>query len=141
MASRLARIPSVREGLGPDEVSWDGPARAIRWCAAAASSQVREGGRGGTQLVPTQRPPESFVVVIAQTSMASVGEQENPLEEAMHDKLLYRIPEVVAILNVSRSKVYELLSSGTLPSVHIDRTRLVRHEDLVAYVQSLPMAG
>lgn len=91
--------------------------------------------------MPTQRPPESSVVVIAQTSMASVGEQENPLEEAMHDKLLYRIPEVVAILNVSRSKVYELLSSGTLPSVHIDRTRLVRHEDLVAYVESLPKAG
>jgi len=59
----------------------------------------------------------------------------------MNDKLLYRIPEVVAILNISRSKVYELLSSGTLPSVYIDRTRLVRHEDLVAYVESLPMAG
>ncbi len=59
----------------------------------------------------------------------------------MNVKLLYRIPEVVAILNISRSKVYELLSSGTLPSVHIDRTRLVRHEDLVAYVESLPMAG
>jgi len=27
----------------------------------------------------------------------------------MNDKLLYRIPEVVAILNISRSKVYELL--------------------------------
>lgn len=99
------------------------------------------GDAGGTQLVPTQRLPESSVVVIAQTSMASVGEQENPLEEAMHAKLLYRIPEVVAILNVSRSKVYELLSSGTLPSVHIDRTRLVRHEDLVLYVESLPKAG
>lgn len=59
----------------------------------------------------------------------------------MNDKLLYRVPEVVAILNISRSKVYELLSSGTLRSVHIDRTRLVRHEDLVAYVESLLMAG
>ncbi|GEP32267.1 hypothetical protein NSZ01_00350 [Nocardioides szechwanensis] len=59
----------------------------------------------------------------------------------MNHKLLYRIPEVVAFLNISRSKVYELLRSGTLPSVHIDRTRLVRHEDLVAYVESLPMAG
>ena len=59
----------------------------------------------------------------------------------MKDRLLYRIPEVVAILNISRSKVYELLRTGTLPSVHIDRTRLVRHEDLVAYVESLPQAG
>jgi len=32
----------------------------------------------------------------------------------MNDKLLYRIPEVVGILNVSRSKVYELLRSGQL---------------------------
>ena len=27
----------------------------------------------------------------------------------MNDKLLYRIPEVVEILNIGRSKVYELL--------------------------------
>ncbi len=59
----------------------------------------------------------------------------------MNDKLLYRIPEVVAILNVSRSKVYELLKSGQLPSVHIDRTRLVRHEHLMTYVESLPLAS
>ncbi len=59
----------------------------------------------------------------------------------MNDKLLYRIPEVVGILNISRSKVYELLRSGELPSVHIDRTRLVRHEDLMMYVESLPLAG
>lgn len=59
----------------------------------------------------------------------------------MNDKLLHRIPEVVGFLNVSRSKVYELLKSGELPSVHIDRIRLVRHEDLVAYVESLPLAG
>ncbi len=59
----------------------------------------------------------------------------------MNDKLLYRIPEVVEILNIGRSKVYELLKSGQLPSVHIDRTRLVRYEDLMAYVDSLPLAG
>lgn len=55
----------------------------------------------------------------------------------MKDKLLYRIPEVAEHLNVSRSKVYELLKSGRLRSVHIDRTRLVRGADLEAYVASL----
>lgn len=45
------------------------------------------------------------------------------------------------ILNISRSKIYELLKSGQLLSVHIDRTRLVRHEDLMAYVDSLGLAG
>ena len=44
----------------------------------------------------------------------------------MNDKLLHRIPEVAEHLSISRSKVYELLKSGELRSVHIDRTRLVR---------------
>ena len=48
----------------------------------------------------------------------------------MNDKLLYRIPEVAEHLSISRSKVYELLKSGELRSVHIDRTRLVRARDL-----------
>ena len=55
----------------------------------------------------------------------------------MNEKPLYRIPEVASYLNVSRSKVYELLKSGELRSVHIDRTRLVRSCDLLAYVDSL----
>lgn len=36
------------------------------------------------------------------------------------------------------SKVYELLASGVLPSIKIDRTRLVRKADLRAYVESPP---
>ena len=35
----------------------------------------------------------------------------------MEDRLLYRVPEVAVILNISRSKVYELFSSGDLESV------------------------
>ena len=57
----------------------------------------------------------------------------------MNDKLLYRIPEVAE--SISRSKVYELLKSGELRSVHIDRTRLVRARDLQAYVDSLAAAS
>jgi excisionase family DNA binding protein len=55
----------------------------------------------------------------------------------MEDRLLYRIPEFAVFLNISRSKVYELLGSGDLPSVKIDRTRLVRGSDLRQYVASL----
>ena len=47
----------------------------------------------------------------------------------MEDRLLYRVPEVAVILNISRSKVYELFSSGDLESVKIDRSRLVRSSD------------
>ena len=56
----------------------------------------------------------------------------------MEDRLLYRVPEVAVILNISRSKVYELFSSGDLESVKIDRSRLVRSSDLrAAYVDGL----
>jgi excisionase family DNA binding protein len=48
----------------------------------------------------------------------------------MEDRLLYRVPEVALILNISRSKVYELFASGELESVKIDRIRLVRSSDL-----------
>jgi hypothetical protein len=47
----------------------------------------------------------------------------------MNDKLLYRIPDVAEHPSISRSKVDELLKSGELRSVHIDRTRLVRARD------------
>lgn len=30
----------------------------------------------------------------------------------MEDRLLYRVSEVAVILNISRSKIYELFSSG-----------------------------
>jgi excisionase family DNA binding protein len=56
---------------------------------------------------------------------------------ALEDRLLYRVPEVAVILNISRSKVYELLGSDDLPSVKIDRIRLVRGSDLRQYVESL----
>lgn len=50
----------------------------------------------------------------------------------MEGRLLFRVPEVAVILNINRSTVYELLGSGDLPSVKIDRTRLVRGSDLRA---------
>lgn len=55
----------------------------------------------------------------------------------MEDRLLYRLPEVAVFLNISRSKVYELFSSGELESVKIARIRLVRSSDLRAYVDRL----
>ena len=57
---------------------------------------------------------------------AHVAWEVNTLE----DRLLYRVTEVAVFLNVSRSKIYELLASGDLPSVKIDRTRLIRGSDL-----------
>lgn len=55
----------------------------------------------------------------------------------MEDKLLYRITEVAEHLSLSRSKVYELVRTGVLPSVRIDRVRRIRGADVIAYVESL----
>lgn len=55
----------------------------------------------------------------------------------MDERLLYRVSDVAACLSLSRTKVYELVRSGTLPSVRIGGTRRVRGADLTAYVESL----
>jgi excisionase family DNA binding protein len=39
--------------------------------------------------------------------------------------VLLRVPEVAMILGISRSKVYELISSGELPSITIGGCRRV----------------
>ncbi|HMM95048.1 helix-turn-helix domain-containing protein [Phycicoccus sp.] len=55
----------------------------------------------------------------------------------MEDKLLYKVADVAQVLSLSRTKVYELVRSGELPSVRIGGSRRVRGEDLTDYVESL----
>ena len=55
----------------------------------------------------------------------------------MDQKMLYTLADVAAALSVSRSKVYELVRSGALPSVRIGGSRRVLGEDLATYVDSL----
>ncbi len=49
-------------------------------------------------------------------------------------KLLLTVPEVGQVLAISRSKVYELLNSGYMPSVYIGRSRRIRVSDVEAFV-------
>ena len=49
-------------------------------------------------------------------------------------KLLLTITEASQVLAVSRSKLYELLNSGNLPSVHIGRSRRIRMKDIEEFV-------
>ncbi len=52
-------------------------------------------------------------------------------------ELLLHPNEVCRRLSLPRTRVYELLRAGTLPSVRIGRTRLVATRDLVAFVEHL----
>ena len=49
-------------------------------------------------------------------------------------KLLLTVPEVGGVLAISRTKVYELLASGSLASVYIGRSRRIRVSDVEAFV-------
>ena len=51
-------------------------------------------------------------------------------------KLLLALPEAGRALAISRSKMYDLLNSGHLPSVHIGRSRRVRVIDVENFVKS-----
>ncbi len=54
----------------------------------------------------------------------------------MDEKLIYRIADVAAYLGVSRSKVYELVRTGQLPSVKIDGIRRIRGRDVMAFIDA-----
>ena len=50
---------------------------------------------------------------------------------------LYRVVEVMALLSLSRSVLYEELRSGRLRSVHVGRTRLIPAKAITEYVALL----
>ena len=50
---------------------------------------------------------------------------------------LYRVVEVMALLSLSRSVLYEELRSGRLRSVHVGRTRLIPPTAITEYVALL----
>lgn len=56
---------------------------------------------------------------------------------APEPRLLYRVQEVAHLLNISRSRVFELLRSGELRSVTQGRTRLVPRNALFDFIAAL----
>jgi hypothetical protein len=70
------------------------------------------------------------------------------MKENVLDKLLLTPTEAATALGIGRSKiqgprskVYELMRAGTLPSIRIDSCRRVAAEDLTALVERLRSAG
>ncbi|MGB5759070.1 MAG: helix-turn-helix domain-containing protein [Acidimicrobiales bacterium] len=52
-------------------------------------------------------------------------------------QLAYSVPDAAAMIGISRRTCYELMTSGQLRSVKLGRRRLIRHTDLVAFVDAL----
>ena len=59
------------------------------------------------------------------------GRKNPPLDE----RLAYRIPDVVAVSGLSRSKVFALIKRGELPSRLISGCRIVTRQDLMNLLQ------
>jgi excisionase family DNA binding protein len=57
------------------------------------------------------------------------------------DKLLLTPTEAATALGIGRSKVYELMQTGQLPSVHIGACRRVPRDALTAYLEQLRTAS
>lgn len=51
--------------------------------------------------------------------------------------VMFTVPQVCRMLQMSRSKVYELVTSGEIPSVQIGRSCRVPSDQLEKYVESM----
>ncbi len=51
----------------------------------------------------------------------------------------YRPDDAAELIGLSVSKFYELVREGRLPARKIDRSTIIRHEDLVAFIDALPL--
>ncbi|MDN5893283.1 MAG: helix-turn-helix domain-containing protein [Nocardioides sp.] len=59
----------------------------------------------------------------------------------MENKLLLTVSETAAALGMGRSKVYEMVRDGVIPSVKIDGCRRVKAAALRTYVDALGEAA
>ncbi len=53
------------------------------------------------------------------------------------DRLALSVVEAAEAINVSRARLYQLLSDGTVPSIKLGRRRLIRREALVEFLVGL----
>ncbi|WP_237482697.1 SWIB/MDM2 domain-containing protein [Lichenibacterium dinghuense] len=53
--------------------------------------------------------------------------------------LAYRIDDAAAIIGVSKSTVWRLIHEGRLPARKLDSSTIIRHDDLTAFIDGLPM--
>jgi excisionase family DNA binding protein len=54
-----------------------------------------------------------------------------------NERVLYRVPQVMALLSMNKSRIYELIRSGRLRSVKQGRTRLIPAAAITEYVALL----
>ena len=62
-------------------------------------------------------------------------------DKELHDNILWintllNAKQVAEILNISKSKAYRFMQLGEIPTVRIGKSRRVRPEDLIQYIET-----
>jgi excisionase family DNA binding protein len=60
---------------------------------------------------------------------------ESP-QDGAPQRLLLRIPEVAETLGIGRSKIYELIATGELPTIHVGRAVRISVSTLQKWVEA-----
>jgi excisionase family DNA binding protein len=84
-------------------------------------------------------PPKSQTGLVASAAVdsgAPEGGTATSAERSRH-RLLLSIAEAAGSLGISRAHFYEFLNSKAVPTVRLGRRRMVRVDDLAAFVASL----
>lgn len=90
---------------------------------------------------PRGRPPRAPARIATQTSRTSARttHPKGGITTSIQPDtpLIYTIPEAAHVLRISRTKLYELLTTGQIESIHIGRSRKIPADALHAYINRL----
>lgn len=64
----------------------------------------------------------------------NVGQEQAGIEAG--DRLLLRVEESAAVLNVSRARLFDLIGSGQIRSLKIGRSRRIPRSELERWVET-----
>ena len=70
-----------------------------------------------------------------ENKMEKKQEKELKRELDQEQPVLLTVEQVCRIINLGRSKTYELIASNLIPSISIGRSRGVLREDLMAWIE------
>jgi excisionase family DNA binding protein len=106
----------------------------------AAARTTHKGDQEVSNVVALNAPPRQrrcYPVAAPRPAAERRSQPARVLEPQPAVKALYRITEAMVLLSLSRTVIYELLSSGRLRSVSEGRARRIPASAIAEYVQLL----
>jgi len=141
-------VRKTRFGVVMEDLCYTVSAQRVGLFGAAEPNADVEVGRDATPLARTDRGirmKEVESALVQRIGWQSGDEKARPHEHGDRPmgascQLLFTVAEVSQILRLSRSRVYELIYAGQLPSIKLGRSRRVRRSDVEAFVEGLEEA-